>query len=154
MLVWQFLFALFRFWPNLINFTFLFFRGPSQTFGKSTSGWQEAEKLAGIGEKKSGDYLKWNRFQSRNKKNVISLYTETSRSPPPTWAAHTLPFSHPMMIEAKQLRIILKKSRCSQPFSNCYQVMLKSRLCEFHCISWRIFGCALTRPLINTLISW
>ena len=50
--MWQFLFALFEFLAILINFTFLFFRGPSPTSEKSTPGREEAEKLAGTGEKK------------------------------------------------------------------------------------------------------
>ena len=63
---WHFLFGQFRFWTNLIKFSFLIFLDTAGRVGKFFLGQVEAEKLTGSGGKSS----------ETKKKNVI--YPSTS----------------------------------------------------------------------------
>ena len=74
--MWQFLFALFQFLAILINFTFLFFWGLSQTLGNSTLDPSEAEKLAGTGEKNHPIISSATDFKAKTKKRYFIIYIE------------------------------------------------------------------------------
>ena len=72
--MWHFLFALFRFLASLINFRFLIFSGLSQTFGNSTPGLSEAEKLVGSGGKIIGLSQEEPILEQKQKKNYFIIY--------------------------------------------------------------------------------
>ena len=73
----------------------------------------DGEKLGGPFKKeKSSPYHLWNSSESKNKKNVISLYIRKIRSFPSSFSSHFLQSS--LILGHHELRLILVFSKMSQ----------------------------------------
>ena len=106
--MWHFLFALFLFWGILIKFRLLIFFARFQSFGNSTLGLPEEEKLAGSG----GISLEELILEQKRKKMLFHFIYRLVGARL-LRGRHT-PFPiHSIATKAKLLRIALKKSRPS-----------------------------------------